>query len=61
MGVFLLFVYAPISVWAANKTIYANYVSFGSPSQIFFRKMLPSMLLGPILIPVAIVKTIRGK
>jgi hypothetical protein len=61
MGAILVFVYAFISVWAANKTIYANYAFFGSPMQVFIKKMVPAMLLGPILIPVAIIKMIMGK
>lgn len=49
-------VYCVLAYWAAGKTIYANYVMFGSLNSIFLRKFTTGFILGFILIPVAIVK-----
>ncbi|MBQ8923224.1 MAG: hypothetical protein IJ053_00375 [Lachnospiraceae bacterium] len=48
--------------WAANRTVYKNYVIVGdNVMNIFVRKIVVALLLGWILIPIAIVMTILGK
>lgn len=54
----LLCVYVAVSIWATNRTIYKSYVFFGTPFTVFSKKLLPSVLLGWLLIPIALLKAI---
>jgi len=54
--IFLLYVIA--GYWAAGRTIYANKIMIGSWSAIAIQKMTVGVLLGFILIPIALIKTI---
>ena len=57
----LLGIYMAVAYWAANRTIYANAVMFGDLGTIFVRKLVMGTVLGPVLIPVAIIKTFLTK
>lgn len=57
MFLILLGVYMAIAYWAAGKTIYANAIMFGDLGRIFTRRLIMGSILGPIIIPVAIIKT----
>lgn len=49
-----------IAYWAAGKTIYANAIMFGDLGQIFTRRLIMGSILGPIIIPIVIIKTFLG-
>lgn len=55
----LFILYFVVAYWAGNQTIYKNKVfieyKFGS---VFTQKLIMSSILGPILIPIAIIKKI---
>lgn len=53
-------IYCILAYWAAGKTIYANKIMIGTWNGIFFKKLFTGVLLGIVLIPVAIIKTIFG-
>lgn len=54
-------VYAALGYWATGKTIYANRILIGTSKAIMIEKLVTGFLLGWILIPIAIIKTITGK
>ena len=54
-------IYCLAGYWAVNRTIYANYVMYGDLLTIFMRKVIVGMLVGPVCIPLAIIKTAAGK
>lgn len=56
MDSILLIAYCILAYWAANQTIYANRIFFGTGSRIFLEKFITSFLLGIVLIPIAIIK-----
>ncbi|MGN0489868.1 MAG: hypothetical protein ACI4HO_11450 [Ruminococcus sp.] len=57
----LLLLYFVLGYWSTGKTIYANKVIFYRPGQLFLQKFGMGAILGWILIPWAIIKTILGK
>lgn len=56
----IFFVYLFIGYWAVGKTIYADKVRFGSWASLFTQQVIMACLLGWILIPIAIIKSIFG-
>lgn len=57
----LVFVYMILGYWAAGRTIYKNYIMFGSFTSIFMRKAIAGLFLGWLLIPIAIISLIFGR
>lgn len=51
-------VYVIAAYWAAGKTIYANKIVIGSASSIFLQRVTIGFVLGVILIPLAIIKSL---
>ena len=56
----LLAVYIALGWWAANRTVYANKVLFGSWNAIVLQKFAVALFLGWILIPIALIRVIFG-
>ena len=61
MDTILLIAYVVLGYWAAGKTIYANKIRIGKLTDLFLTRFIAGILLGWILIPVAIVKSILLK
>ena len=59
--IILLFIYMGLGYWATGKTIYANYVLIGSVGDIFMRRLVMGTVLGVVLIPIAIIKSLLSK
>ena len=57
----LFLVYIALGWWAANRTIYANKITFGTWNAIFLQKFMVAFFLGWLLIPIAIIKTLLEK
>ena len=57
----LIIIYMILGYWATGKTIYANSVLIGTESGIFLKRCCMGAILGWILIPIAIVKTVKGE
>ncbi len=57
----LLGIYMALGYWAAGKTIYSRAIMFGDLGQIFTRRLIMGSILGPVIIPIALIKTILGK
>ena len=53
-----LIIYAALGYWACGKTIYANRIRIGTASNLFLTRLILGCLLGFILIPIAIIKSI---
>lgn len=58
MDMVLLILYAVVAYWAVGKTLYANYVMFGGLLDIILHKGMVGIVLGPVCIPLAIIKTV---
>lgn len=58
MDAVILTIYAVLGYWACGKTIYANKIRIGTASNLFMSRLILGILLGFILIPVAIIKSI---
>ena len=56
----ILILYMILGYWATGKTIYANQVLIGTWNGIFLRRVILGTLLGVVLIPVAILKSLTG-
>lgn len=54
----LFAVYIVLGWWAANRTVYANNVLFGSWNAIVLQKFAVAFFLGWILIPIALFRMI---
>ena len=54
----LLAIYMIAGYWATGKTIYADKILIGTWSNIFLRRVIMGTLLGVVLIPVAIIKSV---
>ena len=61
MDMFIFIVYVALGYWAVGKTIYANKIQIGSFKDIFLTRFCLAAVLGWILIPVAIIKSIFFK
>lgn len=53
-----IIVYAIFGYWACGKTIYANKVRIGKASDLFVTRIILGGILGPVLIPIALFRTI---
>lgn len=58
MEVALFAIYLAFGYWACGKTIYANSIRIGAASDLFLRRIILGALLGIIIIPIAIIRTI---
>ena len=56
----LLIIYMILGYWATGKTIYADKIVFGTWNGIFIQRVILGTLLGVILIPIAIIKSLTG-
>lgn len=56
----LVLVYCIAGYWACGVTIYANKIRFGKWNDLFLNRLIAGILLGWILIPVALIKTLLG-
>lgn len=56
----LFFIYIALGYWATGKTLYANKVLIGTWNGIFMQRMIWGTILGWILIPLALIKTLKG-
>lgn len=54
-------VYLVLGYWATGKTIYANKIVIYSGTSFICKRMGIGVVLGWILIPVALIKTLIGK
>lgn len=54
----LFLLYIALGYWATGVTIYANKIVFHAFGQLFLQRVILGMLLGWILIPIALIKTI---
>ena len=61
MDMIIFIVYVALGYWAVGKTIYANKIQICSLKDIFLTRFCMGVLLGWILIPVAIIKSIFFK
>ena len=57
----LLIIYSILGYWAVGQTIWANKVIFGQWSVIMVQRILWGVILGPIIIPWAILKIIFSR
>ncbi len=57
----VLGIYMAAGYWATGKTIYANRILIGEWNTIFLRRVTMGTILGVVLIPWAIIKTMCGK
>ena len=57
----VLGIYMAAGYWATGKTIYANKILIGEWNTIFLRRVTMGTILGVVLIPWAIIKTMCGK
>lgn len=58
MDTVFFIIYGALGYWAAGKTIYANKIRIGTFKDLFLTRFVVGILLGYILIPVAIIKSI---
>lgn len=56
----LILLYVALGYWATGKTIYANKILIGTGQSIFLKRASMGAILGWILIPVAIIKSLSG-
>ena len=61
MDTIFFIIYGALGYWAAGKTIYANKIRIGTFKDLFLTRFIVGILLGFILIPVAIIKSIFFK
>lgn len=54
----LFIVYMVAAYWAAGKTIYANKIQIGTMKNIVLSRLCTGVLLGPFIIPIAIIRVI---
>ena len=53
--------YLALGYWATGKTLYADKIVIYSGLSFFYRRLVMALMLGWILIPVALIKTLFGK
>ena len=61
MQIVLIVIYLVLGYWATGKTIYANKVVIYQFGQLFIQRMTLGAILGIVLIPWAIIKTLMGR
>ena len=59
--IIILAIYMAAGYWATGKTIYANRILIGEWNAIFLRRVIMGTLLGVVLIPWAIIKSMGEK
>ena len=59
--ILLIILYIILGYWATGKTLYANSVLIGTGQAIFLKKYTMGAILGWILIPIAIIKSLVGR
>lgn len=57
----LWIIYMVLGYWATGRTIYRNRILIGTTNGIFLNRLILGFLLGPILIPIAIIGLLCGK
>lgn len=57
----LWIIYMVLGYWATGRTIYRNRILIGTANGIFLNRLILGFLLGPILIPIAIIGLLCGK
>ena len=57
----IFFVYITLGYWATGLTIYSNKIIFHAFGQLFMRRLIIGTLLGWVLIPIAIIRTVLIK
>ncbi len=57
----LIAIYMIAGYWATGKTIYANKILIGAWNTIFLQRVIMGTLLGVVLIPWAIIKSVGGR
>lgn len=58
LGFIILIAYSAAAYWAVNRTIFTRYAMFGDLFTIILRKWLIGVVLGPVCIPIAAIKTL---
>ena len=61
MAAILVVIYMAAGYWAVGKTIYANKIRIGTWKNLFLTRLCLGVILGFILIPIAIIKSLSGK
>ena len=61
MALVLVIIYMAAGYWAMGRTIYANKIRIGTWKNLFWSRLCLGTVLGFILIPIAIIKSISGK
>ena len=61
LALILVIVYMILGYWAMGKTIYADKIRIGTWQNLFIQRVMFGTLLGIIIIPIAIIKTARGR
>lgn len=61
MEILIVIVYMAAGYWAVGKTIYANKIVFGTWDGIFMQRVVLGFVIGWLLIPVAIIKSLLGR
>lgn len=59
--VILFIIYMVAGYWAVGKTIYANRIVFGTWEKVFIEKFGYALILGWLLIPIALIKSLIGR
>lgn len=57
----LIIIYVALGYWATGMTIYRNRILIGDSTQIFGRRISMGAILGPIIIPIAIIRLFTGR
>jgi hypothetical protein len=61
MEILIVIVYIIAGYWAVGKTIYANKIVFGTWDGILMQRVVLGFVIGWLLIPVAIIKSLLGR
>ena len=61
METILILAYVVLGYWAVGRTIYANKIRMGTFNNLFLTRLILGCLLGWILIPVALIRTLLRK
>lgn len=61
MEILIVIVYIIAGYWAVGKTIYANKVVFGTWDGILMQRVVLGFVIGWLLIPVAIIRSLLGR
>lgn len=61
MEILIVIVYIIAGYWAVGKTIYANKIVFGTWDGILMQRVVLGFVIGWLLIPIAIIKSLLGR